>query len=66
MSNFSRFEYCPNGQDIESVSFVLDDNATETLLENTSNGLIVHVSHEEPSVVFEAAFVHIKDQPKYV
>lgn len=59
-----KFEYSPNGREIKNIAFVLDENVSSTTLEGTNNGLVVHVRHEEPSVVLECALIHIKDQPK--
>eukprot|EP00761_Pharyngomonas_kirbyi_P008029 gb/GECH01008040.1/.p1 GENE.gb/GECH01008040.1/~~gb/GECH01008040.1/.p1 ORF type:complete len:1589 (+),score=433.96 gb/GECH01008040.1/:1-4767(+) len=59
-----KFEYNPTGKDIRNVNFVLDEGIEDTFLEANNNGLVVHVTHEEPSVVLEAALIHIKDQPK--
>jgi len=59
-----KFEYAPKNGTALSVNFVLDENSNESFLESSSNGLTVHVQHEEPSVILEAAFVHVKDQPK--
>lgn len=42
-----KFEFCPNGTEIASVSFVLDENVDSTFIESTNNGLVVHVKHEE-------------------
>jgi myosin I len=59
-----KFTYAPKGQNQVLVSFLVDDSNDGTFLENQNNGLIVHVAHDEPDVVLEVAFVHIKDQPK--
>jgi myosin-1 len=58
-----KFEYNPNGE-ITSVNFVLDENTDNSFLESGNGGLTVHVKHEEPEVVLEAAYIHVKDQPK--
>jgi myosin-1 len=59
-----KFEFSPSGNDVQTISFVLDDNHSETNIEPTTGGLIVHVQHEEPAVVLEAAYVYVKDQPR--
>jgi myosin-1 len=59
-----KFEYSPSGSDVQSVSFVLDENQDSGYIEGSSNGLVIHVTHDEPAAVLEAAFLHIKDQQK--
>jgi len=59
-----KFTYCPKGSTNVNVSFLVDDTNDGNFLENQNNGLVIHVQHDEPDVVLEAAFVHIKDQPK--
>jgi len=59
-----KFEYNPKGSDVMSVNFVLDEGAESSFLESGGNGLTVHVKHEEPEIVLEAAYIHVKDQPK--
>lgn len=59
-----KFEFQPKHGTTTSVNFILDENSNESFLEANSNGLTVHVQHEEPSIILEAAFVHVKDQPK--
>ncbi|KAL0480104.1 myosin [Acrasis kona] len=58
------FEFSPSHNETQSITFVLDDNMAETNIEPTNNGLTVHVQHEEPAVVLEAAYVYVKDQPR--
>lgn len=59
-----KFDYTAGPNDVCSVSFVLDENVDESCLQPSNSGLVVHVKHDEPSVILEAAYVHIKDQPK--
>lgn len=56
-----KFEFQPSKGEFQSINFVLDDSAGQTTIEGATNGLVVHVQHDEPAVTLEAAYVYYND-----
>ncbi|KAL9653273.1 hypothetical protein ABK040_010980 [Willaertia magna] len=59
-----QFQFQPSANSTFPITFLLDDTAAETWTELRTNGLAVHVKHNEPGIVLEAAYVYVNNEQK--